>query len=49
MEVCLLQDCASTYLLDVTDIVALLFLSYILVVMCFSHVQMLVWMLIEES
>lgn len=39
----------STYLLDVTDIVAVLFLSYISVVMHFSHVQVLEWMLIEES
>lgn len=31
----------STYLLDVTDIVAVLFLSYISVVMHFSLVQVL--------
>lgn len=39
----------STFLLDATDIVALLFLSAISVIMHFSHVQVLVWMLIEKS
>lgn len=39
----------NTYLLDVTDIVAVRFWSYISVIMHFSHVQVLEWMLIEES